>query len=1177
MRNRLTFPEGGMETKYVWDKYSLNNNGIYIWDKHQIKNTYLHSWNKYSVREKEYEWKQYTVIDGAKGEYVGIVEDANGEAYPQDGIQNGYWYEIIRTGTYYWDVYDTKNKYKWNEYSTKVGDVSQITVQKYELSPNIKIKMSSACQIIAEDGSFQHSAIWLSESQPEDEQTFTLYFAEDDGSISTKTVNLYQELANSNYNWETYIYCRYSNNIIAIGNDTMLALTMGQPYDGTPSIEKISEDEFEVFGFFLVQGYTIMPKPLSWSITDDDVTMGASTNIVTNAGGIKKNNLLGTYTYSKGNNTFDYLVSQSLIDANAGSCDDTNDWLTTCFKDPVNEVYWKFTNIQREITKDVIIQEVSDDNKDAYPSAGFDADQTRYYEYIGYDVVKGDTYIGRVEARDESVYPKDEISGNEYYDYITFIEDTYELDQFIEVVKSYNANEYPRNNIQDGYWYIYWDVEVIPVAGDYIGEVNTEKKRDYPLNGVQDGYYYIFNRYENEGPYQSVWISSVESNEQVAFPQNGISGYYWYVYKKSYQGYKYQITDEYIRGGINYKLSINPDEDFTIGCVGSAEIEFDYDNRNNDIEQYLDLNYCDYWTWQPNDNDWRKIGRFYIDNVKHNRKLVNILAFDTLGSKSEIFVDDFISNYNFPATLTDFYLAVCAEMGVSGTYDVLIENKSFMVQDNFEAINITARQLLQYIAEVAGGFIKAEPDGSIYLTTYRNKINPLTNSQYTNSSIANYTIEKIDGLTVRTTEDDLGASYGNKNAENRYIIQNNPLFYAQSEDELYSPVYYLYSALHAITYTPAEVELLQDFGIECGDIITLNGQTFYVMEKELSASGCKLRCKGNKVRAKQESTINSDIVALRGKTNELYRDLEMTQSTLTDTANGLQSQITQTAEEINLRVTNEVEGLESEISQTAEQISLRVTNEVAGLESKITQTADSITSTVTDQINETKSEIKQTTDSISLKVDNQGELVAQLVLDVNGINARGYVTFTDLAGTGTTVINGSNITTGTISADRINMRGAISWGDLDEDCKDTIASYAGADGDDANVPDYIHNTYIDAVTIKSPTIQGGTLSAGTTADGYCYLSSTGFNFHSSEKPICGIGYYSAHKELPYILLGGGIDEWGTDTGMIKKYTNGIWIGDNDGLSSTSPSGTGIFINFNTGAIQKYVNGTVSAL
>lgn len=799
----------------------------------------------------------------------------------------------------------------------------------------------------------------------------------------------------------------------------------------------------------------------------------------------------------------------------------------------------------------VLLETITDINTDAYPQN--DYKDGYWYVYEGLKKYPGD-FLGVIKSETSDTYPEG-ISGDYWYKYKGYgpYEDISKA-EYIGVVESNNKNDFPIDSYQGQYWYVYTGSQLFQYLGDYLNQIDAEMMNAYPHNGIKGKYWYVYKGYENNGPYKSKWIQQVETNEQNAYPQDGINGYYWYVYNKSYEGYKLQIEDSQIRGGIDYKHNVNPEEDYTIGCVASAEIEFDYDNRNGDVEQYLNEEYCDYYTWQPNDNDWRLVGRFYLDNVNHNRKLVNIKAFDAIGAKCEKFVDEFIANYTFPTTLRDFFGALCAELGVTGSIDTGLVNAGFSFGDNFEAINITGRQLLQYIAEMSCGFIKAKPDDTIILTTYNTKELDLTNSQYTNTSIANYSVDKVEGLTVRTTEDDYGVSAGSLEG-NRYIIENNPLFYAQSDDEIQAPVNNIYNKLKAITYTPADIELLQDFGIECGDIITLNGKTFYVMEKELSASGCKLKCFGNKVRAKQESGINSDIVALRGKTNELYRDLEKTQSTLTDRANGLQSQITQTAEEI----------------------SLRVTNEVAGLESKITQTADSITSTVTDQINQTKSEIKQTTDSISLQVDSQGELMAQLRLDVDGIALRGYVTFTDLAGSGTTVINGSNITTGTISADRINMKGAISWGDLDADCKDTIASYAGADGDDADVPDYIHSTYIDAVKIKSPTIQGGTLSAGTTADGYMKLSSTGLNFHSSEKAICGIGYYSGNKELPYIVLGAGVDDYGTDKGMIKKYTNGIWIGDGDGLEGNSPTGTGIFINFTTGAIQKYVNGSASAL
>ena len=79
-------------------------------------------------------------------------------------------------------------------------------------------------------------------------------------------------------------------------------------------------------------------------------------------------------------------------------------------------------------------------------------------------------------------------------------------------------------------------------------------------------------------------------------------------------------------------------------------------------------------------------------------------------------------------------------------------------------------------------------------------------------------------------------------------------------------------------------------------------------------------------------------------------------------------------------------------------------------------------------------------------------------------------------GSGTTVINGDNITTGTISADRINMTGSISWGDLDS----TTQSYInGLGGSDVELPSYIKSTYIDSTQILSPTISAGTLN-GTT-------------------------------------------------------------------------------------------------
>ena len=73
-------------------------------------------------------------------------------------------------------------------------------------------------------------------------------------------------------------------------------------------------------------------------------------------------------------------------------------------------------------------------------------------------------------------------------------------------------------------------------------------------------------------------------------------------------------------------------------------------------------------------------------------------------------------------------------------------------------------------------------------------------------------------------------------------------------------------------------------------------------------------------------------------------------------------------------------------------------NDLKGTVSTVQQTATGLTSTVTQQ-RQTISEIRQ---------------------DLDSINLTGYVTFNDLKTSGSTTINGDNITTGSISANRIS-------------------------------------------------------------------------------------------------------------------------------------------------------------
>lgn len=208
----------------------------------------------------------------------------------------------------------------------------------------------------------------------------------------------------------------------------------------------------------------------------------------------------------------------------------------------------------------------------------------------------------------------------------------------------------------------------------------------------------------------------------------------------------------------------------------------------------------------------------------------------------------------------------------------------------------------------------------------------------------------------------------------------------------------------------------------------------------------------------------------------LNSSIELTASSLTtkinDEVRGLNSTISQTATEIHSEVSSAVEGLNSTITQKTNEISTEVSNKVSGLSSKLTQTESSLTSQISDvsgnvntltrevgkvedriasaegdvntltrsvnslsskisNVEDDYTEIRQGIREISFDVYSDGGIVSKLQLDVNGIKAKGVVTFEDLRTEGSTTINGSNITTGLltgVAAKFVEDDGAFWWG-----------------------------------------------------------------------------------------------------------------------------------------------------
>lgn len=168
------------------------------------------------------------------------------------------------------------------------------------------------------------------------------------------------------------------------------------------------------------------------------------------------------------------------------------------------------------------------------------------------------------------------------------------------------------------------------------------------------------------------------------------------------------------------------------------------------------------------------------------------------------------------------------------------------------------------------------------------------------------------------------------------------------------------------------------------------------------------------------------------------------------TKNEMNSAITQTAQSIELSVNQKLTGysttqeMNSAIQLSAQNINLSVNEKLEDystteqMNSAINLSAQSITSSVSatyatkETTNQLSTRIKQTAKSIELAVtDNdisagitiklRNEDGTQIDSKSANITMSGLVKFTDLSKSGSTTINGSNITTGTIDASKVTV------------------------------------------------------------------------------------------------------------------------------------------------------------
>lgn len=707
------------------------------------------------------------------------------------------------------------------------------------------------------------------------------------------------------------------------------------------------------------------------------------------------------------------------------------------------------------------------------------------------------------------------------------------------------------------------------------------------------------------------------------------------------------LLDANLYGGVTFQQEIITGNDFVYGVVAAASIKFSIDNTSGEAESYIDQAF-DWYCEMSGETDYAYKGTYTVTDITKNGKKATLTAYDCI-KKLDTSADAWVSTLKYPITLANMLSSMGNKLGLSITALTNTYRGNYTVYNNFMTRNITYRQILGYIAQIANVNFMADTSGQkdIVYKRYTETATTIDNSKYVKLTLSDYTTEPIDKVQIQSTFDDIGYVVGT--GDNAYVITENPLFFTnEKQSTITSIASSLLAELKTITYTPMKFSTLKDFDINCGDIIKVNNIPCYIMKKSIKPSGCEFECVGNKRRDTQKTEVNSAITALNNKTNELVRTVDETKSTLTEvkgsmktltdeqgeikeqiatittdvsevkqTAQGLTSKVSsvettldnldgevttlksrvstveQTVDSITTRVevvegtADEAKTMASEAKQTANSFSTKITeveetaNSAKTTASEAKQTANSFSTKITEVENTangaatTASEAKQTANSFSTRITTAEGNISSLTqtagkidwliksgssssnftltdrtisLVSSNIDLSGYVTINSLKSGGTTTIDGGRITTGTISADRIDLTSLKVRNVYNDDNKMILTSasgymYIGGDTT-AKQTDYI---WVETGSLYFRTIGSSVMTVNITnkqisTDGNWKLgisSSQGFKEAYIDKIYLGGsgGYISMDASKNFLVNGVKITT-GTSTAGVKELKDG---------------------------------------
>ena len=388
-----------------------------------------------------------------------------------------------------------------------------------------------------------------------------------------------------------------------------------------------------------------------------------------------------------------------------------------------------------------------------------------------------------------------------------------------------------------------------------------------------------------------------------------------------------------------------------------------------------------------------KIDSCKLDKVGTDRKLI---AYDLAYERGQQNIADWWERFWYgrqTATLKQVRESLLSSVGL--VYEqVELPNDNMTVTKTVSLTSCTMTAMLRMICELNYCFPHLDRTGYMTFIMLNTEPDPedikdLTN-QYEglNSTFEDFTTSTITGVQFYDSDSELKYTYGA--TDNAYPIKQNIFLYDRPTSVLDTIGRQMMDYFSEFSYTPATVKMIiGEMDLQLGDYVHTEKGDFYVMENSYSGSQFfeqTIRAKGQELLYGGTPNFDYNEIILSEKIARVRQTVEAFEVEYADFKEDTQANFEVTADSISSEVSRAQRAessLSSQIQQTAESIHLNVTN-------------------------------GSTSSTIKLYLD-------QTELSSNTIQMNGLVKFTDLSTSGSTTINGSNITTGTINASVVNV------------------------------------------------------------------------------------------------------------------------------------------------------------